>query len=66
VLESDGLDPTTEKCVPLFQPIERCVQIRDNCLGLIGNDDRPYRDSNPPLSITGVAVEKLRYGKMSK
>ena len=40
VLESDGLDPTTEKCVPLFQPIKRGVQLRDSCLGLIGDDDQ--------------------------
>jgi hypothetical protein len=35
VLDGDGLDPTTKKCAPLFQPIERGVQLRDNCLGLI-------------------------------
>jgi hypothetical protein len=40
VLESDGLDPTTEKCVPLFQPIERGIQLRDNCLGLISDNDQ--------------------------
>jgi len=40
VLESDGLDPTTEKGVPLFQPIERGVQLRDNCLGLISDHDQ--------------------------
>src|SRR5271163_2012241 len=28
MLESDGLDPTTEKCVALFQPIECGVQLR--------------------------------------
>jgi hypothetical protein len=38
MLESDGLDPPTEKCVVLFQPIECGVQLRDNSLGLIGND----------------------------
>jgi hypothetical protein len=40
MLESDGLDPTTEKCVTLFLPIECGVQLRDHGLGLIGNDDR--------------------------
>jgi hypothetical protein len=40
VLKSDGLDPTAEKCVPLFQPIQRGVQLRDNCLGLISDDDQ--------------------------
>ena len=40
VLESDGLDPATEKCVPFVQPIERGVQLRDNFLGLIGDDDQ--------------------------
>jgi hypothetical protein len=36
VLEGDGLDPATEEFVALFQPIG--VQLRDNCLGLIGDD----------------------------
>jgi hypothetical protein len=40
MLESDGLDPTTEECVPLFQPIQRGVQLRDNCIGFIGDDDQ--------------------------
>ena len=40
VLESNSLDPTTEKCVPLFQLIERGVQSRDNCLGFISDDDQ--------------------------
>jgi hypothetical protein len=40
VLESDGLDPATEKCVPLFQPIERGVQLCHNCLGLISHNDQ--------------------------
>jgi hypothetical protein len=40
VLESYDLDPATEKGVPLFQPIERGVQIRDNRVGLIGDDDQ--------------------------
>ena len=30
---------TTEKRVPLFQPIERGGQLRDGCIGLIGDDD---------------------------
>jgi hypothetical protein len=40
VLESGSLDPATEKCAPLFQPIERGVQLRDNCLGLIRDNDQ--------------------------
>jgi len=40
MLESDGLDPATEKCVLLFQPIECGVQLRDNCLRLIGDHDQ--------------------------
>jgi hypothetical protein len=40
MLESDSLDPTTEKCVPLFQPIKRRLQLSDDCLGLIGDDDQ--------------------------
>src|ERR1700733_7636708 len=40
VLESDGLDATAEERVPLFQAIERGVQLRDNCLGLIGDNDQ--------------------------
>ena len=40
VLDSDCLDPTTEKCVPLVHPIERSVQLPDNCLGLISDDDQ--------------------------
>ena len=40
MLESDSLDPTTEKCVLLFQPIKRGLQLSDDCLGLIGNDDQ--------------------------
>ena len=39
MLESDGLDPTTEKCVLLFQPIKRRLLLSDDCLGLIGEDD---------------------------
>jgi hypothetical protein len=31
---------TTEKCAPLSQPIDRGVQLRDNCLGLIRDDDQ--------------------------
>jgi hypothetical protein len=45
MLESDGLDSTTEKCVAFFQPIECNVQLRDNGLGLIGNDDHFDTDS---------------------
>lgn len=44
MLESDGLYPTTEECVALFQPIECGVQLRDNGLGLIGNDDHFHTD----------------------
>jgi hypothetical protein len=40
MLESDSLDPTTEKCVPLFQAIKRRLQLSDDCLGLIGDDDQ--------------------------
>jgi hypothetical protein len=40
MLESDGLDPAAEKCVLLFQAIERGVQLRDNCVCLIGDDDQ--------------------------
>jgi hypothetical protein len=39
MFESDGFDRTTEKCVALFQPIQRAVQLRDNCLALISDDD---------------------------
>ena len=35
-----SLDPTTAQCVPLFQLIERGVQSRNNCLGLISEDDQ--------------------------
>jgi hypothetical protein len=45
VLESDGLDPATEKCVHLFHPIERSVQLRDNCVGLIRDNDQFEIDS---------------------
>ncbi len=44
MLESDSLDFTTEKCMALFQPIECGVQLRDNGLGLIGNDDHFHTD----------------------
>jgi hypothetical protein len=40
VLKSYGLDATTEKRVPLFQLIERGVQLHNNCLGLISYDDQ--------------------------
>jgi hypothetical protein len=40
MLESDGLNSAIEKCVPLFQQIERDVQLRDNCPGLICDDDQ--------------------------
>jgi len=40
VLEGDGLDVTAEECVPLFQAIERGVQVRDNRVGVIGDDDQ--------------------------
>jgi len=62
MLESDRLDPATEKCVLLFQPIKSCLQLSDNCLGLIGGDDQfnidPFVEhlntSSPPiLCLTG-------------
>jgi len=40
VLESKGFDPTPKKGVALFPAIERGVQLRDNCCGLIGDDDQ--------------------------
>ena len=40
VLEGDGLDVTAEDCVLLFQAIERGVQVRDNPVGVIGDDDQ--------------------------
>jgi hypothetical protein len=40
VLDSDGFNPTAEKRVLLFQPIERGVQVLDNGLGLISEDDQ--------------------------
>ena len=40
MLDRDGLDPTAEKRVLLFQPIQRRVQVRDNCLSLISDDDQ--------------------------
>jgi hypothetical protein len=40
VLDSQGLDPNTEKRVFLVHPIERNVQLPDNCLGLISDDDQ--------------------------
>jgi hypothetical protein len=40
MLESEGLDPPTEKCVPLFQPIKRRLQLSDDRVGLIGDDDQ--------------------------
>src|SRR5947209_6605700 len=40
VVESDGLDLTAEECVLLFQAIERGVQLRDNCVCVIGDDDQ--------------------------
>jgi hypothetical protein len=39
-LDRDSLNPTAEKRVLLFEPIERCVQARDNCLSLISEDDQ--------------------------
>jgi hypothetical protein len=44
MFESDGLDPTTEKCVLLFQLIKRRLQLSDDCLGLIGDDDQFHID----------------------
>jgi hypothetical protein len=38
MIDSDGLDPTTEKRMLLLQSIQRSVQPLDNCLGLIGDD----------------------------
>jgi len=40
VFESDCLDPTPEKRVPLFQLVERGIQLHDNRLGLIRYDDQ--------------------------
>ena len=40
MLESDGLDRTTEERVPLIQLIQSGVQLGDNCLGLIGDDNQ--------------------------
>ena len=40
MLERDGLDPTTEKCVLLFHAIKRRLQLGDDCLGLIVEDDQ--------------------------
>lgn len=39
VIESDGLDFTAEECVLLVQAIECGVQVRDNCVCLVGDDD---------------------------
>jgi hypothetical protein len=39
-LDRDSLNPTADKRVLLFEPIERCVQARDNCLSLISEDDQ--------------------------
>ncbi|WP_433968169.1 hypothetical protein [Tunturiibacter gelidiferens] len=44
MLKSDGLYPTTEECVALFQSIQCGVQLRDNRLGLIGNHDHFHTD----------------------
>ena len=40
MLESNGFDAAAEKCVLLFQLIDRGVQLCDNRLGLIGEDDQ--------------------------
>ena len=40
VLESDGLDRTAEKCMPLFHLIERVVQLRDDRLGFISDNQQ--------------------------
>jgi hypothetical protein len=40
MLESEGLDFTAEKVVLLVQPIERGVQLSNNCLGFILGDDQ--------------------------
>ena len=40
MLESDGLDPTTENRVFFFQSIKRRVQLSDDCLGLVSDDDQ--------------------------
>jgi hypothetical protein len=40
VFERDGLDPATEECVLLFEPIERGVQRHDNRVRLISDDDQ--------------------------
>ena len=44
MLECDGLNFTTEKCMAFFRPIERGVQLRDNGLGLIGSNDHFHAD----------------------
>ena len=40
MLESDGLDPTTENCLFFFQPIKCRVQLSDDCLRLVCDDDQ--------------------------
>jgi hypothetical protein len=50
MLESDGLDLTTEKCVLLFQLIERGVQLRDKCLSLITPVPEPVYPETDPLT----------------
>ena len=67
VLESDRLDPTAEKCVLLFQPIKRGIQLRDNCLGLIGDHDQFDIDLlvlhlNSP-SLQSYACRPLKHSK---
>lgn len=39
MLESDGLDSTTEQSVPLFHQIEGGVQYRDNYLDFISDNN---------------------------
>jgi hypothetical protein len=40
VVNSDGLDSTIEYRVSFIQLVERGVQVRDDCLGIIGYDDQ--------------------------
>jgi hypothetical protein len=40
MLESDGLDPTTECVCLISSRSSRGVQLRDNCLGLTSDDDQ--------------------------
>lgn len=56
MLESNGFDAAAEKCVLLFQLIDRGVQLCDNRLGLIGEDDQFDID----LLVLACRVRRLR------